>query len=211
MNRTVCIALATIAIGMTGTSLLAQNTDPCGCKPSIGKKPYRQAAKMETQFGNYAKSGHMLAPSDVHAWESLYKKTVNGNTVGRLTARIAGSPEDSLYVLKGYMWFVKHEVDCDFHIQIGTADKSAGGRAVVEVTHNNCQLQKKILDTLAARKDRLGIEFKQGIPVTVIGLGFYDWQHQLKPAPKSAGPDSPLRKQEGTAWELHPVEDIQFK
>lgn len=211
MTKTVQIALVTLVAAMISATAAAQVSDPCGCKPRLGKKPYRQAAKSETHFDKFAKSTHTLAPSDLHSWQGIYAKKMNGKTVGRVTERKTGTPEDSLYVLKGTMWFVRREIDCDYHIQIGTADKKAGGRAVVEVTHQNCGLQKEIEDTLAARKYPLGVEFKRGIPVTVVGLGFFDWQHKLKPAPKSEGPNSPLRKQEGTAWELHPVKDIQFR
>ena len=121
---------------------------------------------------------------------------VNGNNVSWSTFRQKDTPEDSLYTLEGYMWYVRHEADCDFHIQIGPTSESSKGRAVVEVSIENCALQKKIQDTMAARGYSFGKEFKQGIPVTMVGIGFYDWQHQLKPAPKSAVKNSPLRKQE---------------
>ena len=189
---------------------LLQPTDPCSCTPQHGKKPYRLEAKSETQYQAYPVSAVLLTPLAIHRWEKKYTKVANGKKVDRITPRLPNTPEDSLYTLKGYMWFVRREIDCDFHIQIGPAGKQGKKRAVVEVTHENCALQKVIEDTLTARGYQFGKEFPQGIPVTVVGLGFYDYQHRLKKAPPNTPANSPLRKQEGTAWELHPVRAITF-
>jgi hypothetical protein len=191
--------------------LVLQLTDPCGCEPQHGSKPYRLDAKTETHFEAYPVSVVLLTPLAIHRWEKKYSAKANANSVDRLTPRLPASPEDSLYTLNGYMWYVRKEIDCDFHIQIGPAGKQGKKRAVVEVTHENCVLQKIIEDTLSARGYKFGKEFPHGIPVTVVGLGFYDYQHKLKKAPPNTPPNSPLRRQEGTAWELHPVRSIIFK
>lgn len=211
MKNTVLVAMLSSLCFFTLFPSLAEGADPCDCSPKRGAKPYRLAAKTETHFTSFAKSGVALTPSAVHGWEKKYFKKVNGNTVAKTTKRLTGTPEDSLYTLDGYMWYVAKEEDCDYHIQIGSKSKQSKKRAVVEVCIENCELQKVIKDTMDARGYAFGKEFAQGIPVTVVGLGFYDWQHKLKPPPKKAKPESPLRKQEGTAWELHPVESIRFK
>ena len=189
--------------------ILLHPSDPCGCTPQYGKKPYRLEAKSETQYQAYPVSTALLTPAALRRWEKKYQKKANGKSVDRLTPRLPNTPEDSLYTLKGYIWFVRKEIDCDFHVQIGPAGKK-GKRAVVEVTHDNCALQKAIEDTVTARGYKIGKEFPHGIPVTVIGLGFYDYQHKLKKPPPNTPANSPLRKQEGTAWELHPVRAIIF-
>jgi hypothetical protein len=204
-----CLILA--LCGVLASTGVAQAADPCGCAPQRGKKPYRLTAKTETKYESYPASGGVLTPLAMLRWEKKYAAKANGTTVGRLTARLHDTPEDSLYTLEGYMWYVQKEIDCDYHIQIGPAGKTGKHRAVVEVTHENCSLQSVIDDTLRARGYTFGKEFPRGIPVTVTGLGFYDWQHGVKHPPSSTPPGSPLEKQEGTAWELHPVKSILFK
>lgn len=200
-----------VLTGILLPALRAQTSDPCGCIPQRGKKPYRLAAKTETNYDAFPASAIVLTPLAVHRWEKKYSAKANGNTVGRLTARLHGTPEDSLYTLEGYIWYVKKEIDCDYHVQIGPASKKGKRRAVVEVTHENCALQVIIDDTLRARGYSFGKEFPRGIRVAVTGLGFYDWQHGVKHPSAATAPGSPLVKQEGTAWELHPVRSILFK
>lgn len=192
-------------------TLHAQAADPCGCVPQRGKKPYRLEAKTETHFGAYAASAEVLTPLTLFRWEKKYAAKANGKTIGRLTARLHGTPEDSLYTIDGTMWYVKKEIDCDYHIQIGPASKMGKHRAVVEVTVENCTLQSVIDDTLRARGYKFGKEFPHGIPVRVSGLGFYDLQHGVKHPPAGTPSTSPLLKQEGTAWELHPVRSLVFR
>jgi hypothetical protein len=71
-------------------------------------------------------------------------------------------------------------------------------------------MQQMILDTLKSRGfSANGKEFDEGMPVSVIGLGFYDGQHGAKKAIEGASPW--MKKQAGTAWELHPVKTIVFR
>ena len=195
--------------------IFAQDEDPCACEPKVGSvRPYRIEAKWDTAFSQYALSKRVIKSYNVRRWEKKYANLAGGSTVSWNTKRLANIPEDSLYTLEGYLWFVKAEVDCDYHIQIGPRSKTSM-RAVVEVTIKNCDLQKEIRDTLRARgyagSLETGIELNKGIPVTVVGLGFYDWQHHFKTPPADTPGDSPLRKQSGTAWEIHPVQSIKFR
>ena len=210
VNRANVFAVGLLLVAIP-SGLLAQTPDPCGCTPKRGKKPYRVAAKTETGYGGFPVSGIVLTPLAIHRWEKKYAQKTSGGSIGRLTARLKATPEDSLYTLEGYMWFVRKEIDCDYHCQIGPAGKKGKRRAVVEISLENCTLQNAIDDTLKARGYDFGTEFPRGIPVTVRGLGFYDGQHGLKHPPANTPPDSPLRKQEGTAWELHPVRDLEFR
>jgi len=179
------------------------------------KRPYRLNAKWDTSGGTYPRAARSLRPSTLHTWEARYSSKANGSTVAWNTDRLVGTPEESLYTMKGYLWFVKVEVDCDYHIQIGRKNKGAARRAVVELTTKQCTLQQILLDSLMIwgyTKSQLkkGIELESAVPVTVQGLGFYDWQHQLKEPDEDTDPNSPLWKQEGTAWELHPVISFTF-
>ncbi len=146
--------------------------------------------------------------SSTREWQKTYAKLMKREVIAT-TKRVKGTPEDSLYALEGYLWYVKKQIDCDFHMQIGPKEKS-GKRTVIEMTVDNCELQRAILDTLKSRGySAEGKQFKEGIRVTVVGLGFYDGQHATKTAKKGAS--SSLKKQEGTAWELHPVKAVVFR
>lgn len=146
--------------------------------------------------------------SSTREWQRKYAKLMKKEVIPT-TKRVKGTPEDSLYTLEGYLWYVKKEIDCDYHMQIGPKEKS-GKRTVIELTMDNCEMQRAILDTLKSRGySAEGKQFKAGIRVTVVGLGFYDGQHATKKAQEGAS--SSLKKQEGTAWELHPVKAIVFR
>ncbi len=184
-------------------------TDPCNCKDRKAPNHYRYHEKRETDFGKYAVVQNPITSNDVIDWQKTYRDVTKSlKSRSKEAPRAEGTPEDSLYTLKGYMWYVKHESsgtdpDCDFHIEIGPKGK-AGKRVVVEVTMDKCGLQQEILDTLSARGYKLRKEFTHGIPCTVIGLGFYDGVHP----PAGHG-----RKNKTTfsSWELHPVKSIIFE
>ena len=190
--------------------------DPCACQPDVGKiHPYRLDAKWETNGTTFPRSKKTITPSTLFSWEKKYSKSANGSIVAWNTARLTKTPEESIYTMNGWLWFVKAEVDCDFHIQIGKKSRAAHRRAVVEVTIKQCQLQNLILDSLFAQgftmsQIKKGAELKHSLPVTLEGMGFYDWQHQLKKPSANTPAHSPLWKQQGTAWELHPVITVKF-
>jgi hypothetical protein len=187
---------------LLGTLSAAAQMNPCDCKPNVGKiRPYRLDAKWETKYDSYSMFADTITARTVRSWESRYRKKVPQNVIWS-TKRLKRTPEDSLYVLKGWMWYVKQEVDCDLHIEIGPKQKS-GKRTVVEVTKDNCKLQEAILQRMDKEGYKPAKEFKQGLPCVVVGLGFYDGQHPLKAHFRAV--------ERGSSWELHPVKSVEFR
>ena len=185
--------------------------DPCDCHDPKGTRHYRYAAKHETDFDKYPKSDVDITSVTIFKWQKHYSKLTKVITEkSRTMARLKSTPEDTLYILKGWLYFVKDEgagsdPDCDYHIEIGLK-KPSGQRAVVEITKNNCALQKKVADYLIALgyhwKNR-AIELAKGIRCTVVGLGFYDGAHP----PSQHGRATTA----GSSWELHPVKSLEFE
>jgi hypothetical protein len=164
--------------------------------------------KHSTDFLKHPESGDTITCRDLIAWERRCAVKIKGiSRHTRDAPRVKGTPEDSLYTLTGRMYYVRHESgkngDCDLHIEIGTDDPAAM-RAIVEVTRDNCALQKSIIDHISAEGYRLSREFKSGLPCVVKGLGFYDG-HQRTFEHGRPG------KTNVSSWELHPVMSIEFK
>lgn len=188
----------------------------CSCAPSTKKaNQHRSGAKHATNYDDFVLKEDTISVSYMYKWESKYKSktaTIKTTPTNPASKRKTGTPEDTLYILKGFMWFVSQEGnDCDFHIEIGTEDVFKV-RMIVEVTKENTQLQKKIREELFGRG--LAImdcnthssnvaHFDTPLPVVVIGLGFYDKSH----APNTNHGDIHTKKY---SWELHPVQDIIF-
>lgn len=188
-------------------SLHSGSTDPCRCRDSKALGRYRYHEKHSTDFLKHPEARDTITCRDIIAWQDRY--ATNMKRISRHSsraARLKGTPEDSLYTLTGFMYYVRHESkkngDCDLHIEIGTADQAAM-RAIVEVTNDHCDLQKSILDHLASKGYRLEREFGAALPCVVRGLGFYDG-HQK---PFEHGRPG---KTNVSSWELHPVMSIQF-
>lgn len=192
----------------------AQNTCSCIATTDI-ERQHRSGAKHATNYDDFVLKEDTITTKYINKWERKYKtktSTIKTAPANPASNRKNNTPEDSLYILKGYMWFVKLEGnDCDFHIEIGPKDVN-GNRIVVEVTRENIELQEKIKDKL----DQLGLKimdcgttssttahFDEPIPVVVTGLGFYDASHK----PDTNHGDVHTKKY---SWELHPVRDIEF-
>jgi hypothetical protein len=136
----------------TGVLTASAQQNPCDCKPNVGKThPYRLDAKWETKYDSYAVFVDTITATTIRSWESRYKKTVTQKVIWS-TKRLTQTPEDTLYVLKGWIWYVKQEVDCDMHIEIGPKQKGSK-RTVVEVTKDNCKLQEAINRVRSIRQD----------------------------------------------------------
>ena len=157
----------------------------------------------------------VITIEDIYKWQNKYAKAtsrISWSPASNRSKRKPATPEDSLYILKGYLWFVHLiKFDCDYHIEIGDKDSSAT-RIIVEVLYSNAAVQNKIKHYL----DNLGLpilgctetnfdkaHFKIGVPVIVKGYGFYDAYHKVN---KTHG-DHHTNKY---VWELHPVTDIEF-
>ena len=161
------------------------------------------------------KTDSVITINDIYHWQQRYEsqtKSISWNPESKQTKRRAGTPEDSLYTLKGYMWYV-HQIgfDCDYHIEIGGED-STDNRIVVEVPQSNKTLQKIIRDHLdslhlpifgCTEKNHEKAHFKKGIPVLVTGFGFYDNFHKVNKTHGDAHTNKYL-------WEIHPVTEIVF-
>jgi hypothetical protein len=186
----------------------------CDCKPTTKKaNQHRSVAKHETAYGDFPLKKKFVDIKYIAKWENKYAATTSSITIGaskETSLRWEETPEDTLYTLKGYMWFVSQEEnDCDFHIEIGGYNGNAT-RIVVEVARENQFLQKKIKKYLDDHdlkiKDCNGsgdTHFPKGIQVLVTGLGFYDKSHK----PDTNHGDAHTKKY---SWELHPVMDIEF-
>jgi hypothetical protein len=184
------------------------SVDPCRCSDAKATDRYRYYEKHTTDFLKHPEAGERITCRDIIAWQKRYKKNVKSITRhARSAPRMNGTPEDSLYTLTGVMYYVRHESkpdgDCDLHIEIGT-DDPAEMRAIVEVTNDDCVSQKRIIDHIVSKGERLGHEFSAGLPCVVQGLGFYDG-HQRVFEHGRAG------KTNVSSWELHPVKSIEFK
>ena len=199
---------------IAGTAILAQNN--CPSIPTTKKANQdRTVAKHETNYSHFKKKKDTISVDYIYNWQAKYdsKTSLITTTVGKpTTLREHGTPEDSLYILKGYLWLVRmEENDCDFHMEIGPAD-SAGTRVVVEVPQENTTAQTKIRNEMNKRQLHIenckpgtskGYHFKTGIPVVITGLGFYDASH--KPNTNHGDDHTKIY-----SWELHPVKAIVF-
>lgn len=198
-------------------NLLASAQPICNCTPSTEKDHQdRTDAKHAANYDDFILKEDTVDIAYVSKWQSKYKtktNTITKSANGANSQRQHNTPEDSLYIFKGYMWFVKKEGnDCDFHIEIGNTNVYRT-RFVVEVPRENNELQQKIkqhLDDLGLKIMGCGTtntnvaHFDHPLKCVVIGLGFYDASHK----PNTNHGDVHTKRY---SWELHPVKDIIFK
>jgi hypothetical protein len=194
----------------------APQTTACPCIAGTKKaNQHRSDAKHVTNYEDFILKEDTITVAYINKWERKYKtKTMELKVTPTNPAsqRKHDTPEDTLYILKGFIWLVKQEDnDCDFHMEIGP-ENVFGNRIIVEVTKENTALQKKIREELTARGLKIMncntsnnnvAHFDTPVPVIVIGLGFYDASHK----PNTNHGDVHTKKY---SWELHPVKDIIF-
>lgn len=188
----------------------------CHCKPLV-KASFqpRSEAKHLTDFTKLVQKKDTIDVTYIYHWQNLYSndtRTISNLPFKRSSKRKHDTPEDTLYTLKAYLWYVKKEgFDCDYHIEVGTQD-SVDTRIVVEVSQENKLLQEKIkkhLDSLSlyilscTTSKASKAHFKNGLPVIIVGAGFYDAEHK----PNTNHGDRHTKKY---SWELHPVKDVMF-
>jgi hypothetical protein len=188
----------------------------CKCKSVIPDRMQpRGLEKTVTNNSAYALKQDTITTDYIYLWQSRYHektKTITWNDYNKNSRRRKGTPEDSIYIVKGYLWFVwKVGFDCDYHMEVGSED-SSDTRIVMEVPHMYTRLQEKIfrhLDSLhlpilnCTTSDTKLSHFKKGIPVIIKGIGFYDAYHK----PGTNHGDLHTKRY---TWELHPVFDVQF-
>ena len=181
-----------------------KSQEGCGCKPEVKQSPeisYRFNAKYEKDFSRYAEHSGSITSEMVRSWEMKYAN-VMGSKIAVNTARVKGTPEDSIYTLTGYIYRAKMNAhDCDLHLEISSTDPNAM-RCVAEITKENCGLQEEVLKQLGAKGFILDKQNFKGVKCTLKGLGFYDGKHPLKENKK---------REKGSAWEIHPVISIQIE
>lgn len=210
------LILASVIFLLLPNAVFAQEV--CNCNPielTDLQKQHRSGAKHVTDYASFPISPDTIYPETIYKWQSKYKsltKTIKTNPSDPASHRKNGTPEDSMYILKGYMYFVKQERnDCDFHMEIGPKKKSKT-RIVVEVASENCLLQRKIYNYITSHGYHVvnidatsapANHFPVGLPCVVKGLGFYDASHK----PNTNHGDKHTKKY---SWELHPVKDIIF-
>ncbi len=172
----------------------------CGCNPLLPlSASYRSWAKFDKNVASLPKHDGIISSNDVRAWEAVYTRKMNAN-VNSSSARVKGTPEDTLYTVVGYIYDARLKAnDCDLHIEIGNDNVNAP-RIVAEVPHTDCKLQ----DALLAELEKKGFTYKKqndtGIKITITGPGFWDGLH----------PEKEKHKYErGNTWEIHPV--LSFK
>ncbi len=169
--------------------------DPCSCQPKRGTHPYRLAAKTETDFSRYHAKKRRIGPARLREWQDKYAARAH-NEIDPEAGRLKKTPEDSIYTLEGWIHKVIKEIDCDYHIIIGGKNPQ-DPVGEVEVTEENCDAKKAVLDAMKKSGSPFDQDLAQPLHCVVQGLGFYDGQHGVK-------------KLTGTAWELHPVKSIKF-
>ena len=170
--------------------------DPCNCIPKRGKAPYRLNAKTEKNYENYHTKKKSITPETMRTWEERYADRTKRD-IDKNAERLKKTPEDTVYTLNGYIYKIIKEIDCDYHIILG-GENPSDQKAEIEVTIENCDLQKKIMQYMSNHNLHFNREFGEPVKCQVKGLGFYDGQHGVK-------------KLTGTAWELHPVKSLKFE
>jgi len=187
-----CLLIGCVLAACTG---VRAQTDPCACTPQRGAHPYRLAAKTETDFTKYHSKKKHITTSTIQSWEARYAKRT-AKDVDANASRLKKTPEDSLYTLDAWIYEIKKEIDCDYHVVVGT-DQSGGQLGEVEFTLENCDVKKALYDKWKALNRGFDKMYGTGVSCTIQGLGFYDGQHGIK-------------AEAGTAWELHPVKSVKF-
>lgn len=207
MNNLPLILLALLIPCLTNSQQL------CDCNASTLKEKQRRSnVKHISNYSSIAKRSSLLTIEEMYTWDSKYAGKTAHVSVQPTSARLHNTPEDTMYTIKCYLWFVKvEENDCDMHMEIGTSN-IADTRMVVEVPKENAALQTRIkqkLDELGLKimncgtKNKKKAHFTKGVPVQVTGIGFYDASHK---ANTNHG-DSCTKKY---VWELHPVTEVVF-
>ena len=204
-------------MALLGASFSSSSQTLCNCEPTTEiNNQQRTVAKHEANYDDFNLKADTIRVSYINKWQKKFTAITNTITTHAGSAnplRQPESPEDTLYILKGYLWFVKVENnDCDFHIEIGPRNV-LGNRIIVEVPQENTDMQEKIkhhLDSLGEKIMNCGTtnikiaHFDKPYPVIVIGLGFYDASH----APNTSHGDVHTKRY---SWELHPVREIIFQ
>lgn len=198
VRRVVFRSMVCIVVSLFGAGCYFMRLEnPCRCIPPYPWLLYRHEAKNDMRFDHFRKNFDTIAVNRIIGWQALYKD-LKGQ-VNKSNHRLIGTPEETLYVLKGRLHYARQMFDCDFHMELGSMDTADKRIIVCEIPVQNCYQQRLVQQFLQKMGHELGEEIPGGIPCVVTGLGFYDGQHAL---PKGSG--------RASQWELHPVERVVF-
>src|SRR6185369_217401 len=113
------VACLIVALILSGCGVF-QYADPCNCVSPPKAIFYRNDAKNETQFHHYGRSPDTITVHDIASWQDRFDADYPAwkSEVDSTSRRRVGTPEDSLYVLKGRLVFARQMLDCDFHMEI---------------------------------------------------------------------------------------------
>ena len=141
--------------------------DPCDCKGTNQATRYRTKTKHIKTYSRYPKSKLVITPTTVVSWQEIYdNKTseIGRDNASKKLGKVKGTPEDKLYTLEGYLYFIKMEDDCDYHMDIGSDDPDET-RAVVKLTKEFCSQQRHVFEFIQdnlKENDGVTVEFKNG-------------------------------------------------
>ena len=139
--------------------------------------------------------------------------TAQASTVAALRAitvpaiqpdRRAAPVETTVFAISGILTVIKRESDEDYHLVI--ADPDIGGTMIVESPNPHCAEGSQFFNDIASARQTIDDKFgpigrkrQPNIPVTVVGVGFFDFIHH--PPQEGVAPNG---------IELHPILHIQF-
>ena len=113
----------------------------CDCKPE--DHPYRALAKHDTACKGLPERRSFITVETIRSWEKKYPVDLLIKTENN--GRMSGTPEDTLYHLKGWIYSIKTDkADCDLHIQVGPQDPRKP-RVVIEIPPEKCVLQDSLI------------------------------------------------------------------
>jgi hypothetical protein len=200
-----------LLISLFLTGIVNSFAQVCTCaETTVKKNQERSKAKHTTSFSSFHVKSKAITPEVMYQWQHRYSSKTQNISTKPDSPREHGTPEDTVYILHGYLWMVKIEDnDCDFHMEVGPRDKSKT-RMIVEIPKENKTAQEKVrkhLDALNLKiKGCTGTgetHFDKGIPIIIRGVGFYDASHK----PNTNHGDEHTKKY---SWELHPAETVMF-
>ena len=115
---------------------------------------------------------------------------------------MSGTPEDTIYNLKGWIYSIKTDkADCDLHLQVGPQDPRKP-RVVIEIPIEKCVLQDSIIKQFLRKGYKLNDQNSKGAYFEARGPAFFDGNNRGRPGKKRTA---------GCTWEIHPVMTIELK
>ena len=119
----------------------------CTCKATLPVSLQPRGKEKNIRANHPLFQDSVIHIEDIYRWQQKYTmqtSSISWQPFSKKSIRKIGTPEDTVYTLEGYLWFVHLiKFDCDLHIEIGDKD-SAAKRIIVEVPYSNAATQNKI-------------------------------------------------------------------